>query len=93
MRRMAVGRFTDPESPRGYIIDYSAWAEQWDERELPETPGGLARLALGDLELYLARGTPERRDRFELAVRPFELRHMKGFTQRGSRTARVKGRE
>ncbi|MBD3366920.1 MAG: hypothetical protein GF405_01945 [Candidatus Eisenbacteria bacterium] len=68
MRRVARGRFIDHERPRGYHVDYSSAAENWTGQALPESPADLARLALGDLELYLARGTPERRDRFELAV-------------------------
>jgi len=69
MQGATRGRFIDLESPRGYVVDYSRSAERWREPELPGDPSVLARVALGDLELYLARGTPERRDRFSEASR------------------------
>jgi hypothetical protein len=68
MRRVSGGRFVDIESPRGYVIDHSGLALGWTDSELPPTPGLLARVALGDLELYLGRGTPSRRDRFARAA-------------------------
>lgn len=68
MRQAARGRFIDTGTPRGYYVDYSRFAERWASTELPPSPAELARLALGDLELYLARGTPQRRDRFARAV-------------------------
>jgi len=68
MNRPKQGRFVDPESPRGYCIDYADVADAYAGEGIPETPAGVARLALGDLERYLARGTPGARGRFERAV-------------------------
>ncbi len=76
------GRHIDLRSPRGYYLDYASWADPrgpLDDEGLPltrsvdgvplESPGHVARYALGNLELYLESGTSERRDRFDSACR------------------------
>ena len=76
------GRHVDLSSPRGYYLDYSAWADAGDPwhgsaphadgaagtRPVP-SPSHVARWALGNLELYLGNGNAGRRDRFEAGAR------------------------
>ena len=77
-----AGRHIDRQSPRGYYLDYAAWADplgRCDDNGLPVLAGGsdgpvysphdIARFGLGNLELYLAGGSPARRGRFEEAAR------------------------
>lgn len=66
-------------SPRGYYLDLARWSDPRgpvDADGLPvsrvdgEThdPGEVARYALGNIELYLERGSESRRDRIERAA-------------------------
>lgn len=76
-----VGRHVDLTSPRGYYLDYSRRADypgRLDPHGVPVfgfeggravyDPVDVSQFALGNLELYLATGSPERRDRFEAAA-------------------------
>jgi hypothetical protein len=78
----ARGRCIDFSSPRGYYIDYTHWAYarcEVDEEGVPvvrarggvraPSPALVSRVALGNLELYLANGSPERREKFESLAR------------------------
>jgi hypothetical protein len=76
------GRHVDLSSPRGYYLDYSAWADAGDpwhgsalradtaagSRSAP-SPSHVAPWALGNLELYLGNGNAGRRGRFEAGAR------------------------
>ena len=72
-----LGRHIDLSSPRGYYLDYSHLAGSEPECDGGGVPvvrvrgGGrvcspslVARAALGNLEVYLENGNPERRERF-----------------------------
>jgi len=82
MPRPTAGRHIDRNSPRGYYLGYAGHADplgRHDEAGLPVhsrteagavySPGDVARTALGNLELYLANGSPLRRGRFEEGAR------------------------
>lgn len=79
MRDVERGRHIDLRSPRGYYLDYSRYADPRgpvDDDGLPvirrngaaHDPGGVARFALGNLEMYLEGGSQSRRNRFERAA-------------------------
>lgn len=81
-RGVRTGKHIDLESPRGFYLDYSQWSDprrDVDDAGLPlarttdgalvESPGRVARYALGNLEIYLEGGNDARRDRFEVACR------------------------
>jgi len=81
MRRVVRGRHIDTRSPRGYYRDYSSLADPRapvDSDGLPtlrrpgegheHSPLDVARFGLGNLEVYLENGAPERRDRFRRSV-------------------------
>ena len=82
MGRLERGKHIDPESPRGYYVDFSWHADArgpvgafglpaWRRasRRSRPSPLEIARYALGNLELYLGSGSAERRDCFEAATR------------------------
>jgi len=82
MPKLKAGRHVDGNSPRGYYLDYSDRADplgRRDEVGLPVasrteagavySPDEVARTALGNLEIYLANGSPLRRGRFEEGAR------------------------
>ncbi len=77
-----AGRHIDLKAPRGYYLDYAAWADRADAthpdgvpraRQLGDgaspSPVDVARYALGNLELYFEHGSEERRRRFETGGR------------------------
>ena len=76
------GKHIDGNSPRGYYLEHALWADplgRRDEAGLPVfstddggavySPEDVARTALGNLEVYLANGSPLRRARFEEGAR------------------------